>query len=212
MKQAVKKGIVVGLGVILQIIITLFIYIFLIENLLIIDIIYGFLRIAIIFGLIKYSKNYSYTLPWIIILLLFPFVGTLIFIIIGQNKKSSKLLKSITASEKNSKKYLQQDEEVKKEFKDNSRLKYISDFAGYPVTKNNEVKYYPLGEEMFKDILKYLKKAEKFIFVEFFIISYGTMWSSILAILEEKVKQGLDVRIIYDDAGCIATLNNNCLL
>ncbi|MDE5630405.1 MAG: cardiolipin synthase, partial [Bacilli bacterium] len=133
----------------------------------------------------------------------------LIFIIIGQNKKSSKLLKRITASEKNSKKYLQQDEEVKKEFKDNSRLKYISDFAGYPVTKNNEVKYYPLGEEMFKDMLKYLKKAEKFIFMEFFIISYGTMWSSILAILEEKVKQGLDVRIIYDDAGCIATLNNN---
>lgn len=209
MKQAVKKGIVVGLGVILQIAITFFIYMFLIEKLWIVNIIYAFLRIVLIFGLIKYSKNYSYTLPWIIILLLFPFVGTLLYIVIGQNKYSSKILKSIVASENSSKKYLVQDEKIKSEFKSNSRLKYISDFAGYPVTKNNDVKYYPLGEDMFKDMLKSLKKAEKFIFMEFFIIGYGTMWSSILEILEEKARAGLDVRVMYDDAGCIATLNNN---
>lgn len=209
MKQAVKKGIVVGLGVILQIVITLLIYIYLVEKLWVVDVIYGFLRVILVFGLIKYSKNYSYTLPWIIILLLFPLVGTLLYIIIGQNKYSSKILKSITASEKNSKKYLHQDELVKEDFKNNSRLRYISDFAGYPVTKNNDVKYYSLGEYMHKDMLKCLKEAKSFIFMEFFIISYGEMWSSILSILEQKVKEGLDVRVIYDDAGCIATLNND---
>lgn len=209
MKHAIKKGIVVGLGVILQIAITLLIYLFLIEKLWIINFIYGFLRIAIVVGLIKYSKNYAYTLPWIIIILLFPVVGTLLFIVIGQNKYSSKILKSITESEKKSKKYLIQDESVMKDYKDNSRLKYITDFAGYPLTKNNDVKYYSLGEDMHKDMLKELKKAENFIFIEFFIISYGVMWDSILKILEEKASMGVDVRVMYDDAGCIATLDND---
>lgn len=209
MKHAIKKGIIVGFGVILQIAITFLIYLFLIEKLWIINVLYGILRIVIVVGLIKYSKNYSYTLPWIIIILLFPLVGTLLFIIIGQNKYSSKILKSITASEKNSKKYLVQEATIMKEYKDNSRLKYITDFAGYPLTKDNDVKYYPLGEDMYKDMLKELKKAEKFIFVEFFIISYGVMWDSILKILEEKAHNGVDVRVIYDDAGCIATLDND---
>lgn len=209
MKHAIKKGIVVGLGVILQIVITLLIDLFLIEKLWIINLLYAFLRIAIVISLIKYSKNYSYTLPWIIIVLLFPVVGTLLYIIIGQNKKSSKILKSIVSLENSSKKYLVQDEKIKKEFEDKSHLKYLYNFSGYPITKNNDVTYYPLGEDMFKDMLKELKKAKEYIFMEFFIISYGSMWSSILSILEEKVREGVDVRVIYDDAGCIATLNNN---
>ncbi|MCX4365800.1 MAG: cardiolipin synthase [Bacilli bacterium] len=208
MKQAVKKGIVVGLGVILQFALTLLLYLFLIEKIWIVDVIYALLSVIIVVGLIRNSKNYSYTLPWIIIVLLFPLVGTLLFIAIGQNRQSSKILKSIVESEKSSKKYLKQDENLRKEISANSRLRYISNFAGYPITKNNEVKYYPLGEKMFKDILRDLKKAEKFIFLEFFIISHGTMWDSILEILKKKVREGVDVRVIYDDAGCIATLEN----
>lgn len=209
MKQAIKKGLVVGLGVILQIAITLFIDLFLIEKLWIINLLYAFLRIVIVVGLIKYSKNYSYTLPWIIIVLLFPVIGTLLYIFIGENKRGSKILKSITESERTSKKYLIQDEKVKAEFKNKSHLNYLCDFAGYPISKNNDVKYYPLGEEMFKDMIRELKSAKNFIFMEFFIIGYGEMWSSILKILEEKARDGVDVRVMYDDAGCIATLNNN---
>ena len=51
-----------------------------------------------------------------------------------------------------------------------------------------------------------LKKAEKFIFLEYFIIAPGVMWDTILDILIEKVKQGVEVRVLYDDAGCITTL------
>ena len=83
------------------------------------------------------------------------------------------------------------------------------DFAGYPVTKNNDIKYYSLGELAFKDMLKDLKKAKKFIFFEYFIVSHGVMWQSILDILVSKVKEGVDVRVMYDDAGCIGTLKNH---
>ena len=58
-------------------------------------------------------------------------------------------------------------------------------------------------------MLEELKKAEKFIFFEYFIIKHGIMWNSILEILEEKAKKGLDVRVMYDDVGCISTLENS---
>ena len=130
MKQAVKKGIVVGLGVILQFALTLLLYLFLIEKIWIVDVIYALLSVIIVVGLIRNSKNYSYTLPWIIIVLLFPLVGTLLFIAIGQNRQSSKILKSIVESEKSSKKYLKQDENLRKEISANSRLRYIIKFSG----------------------------------------------------------------------------------
>lgn len=179
------------------------------DKLWIINILFGFFKIAIVVGLIKNSKNYSSTLPWIIILLFFPVIGTLMYIIIAQNKYTSKILKDIIASEKESKKYYVQEENIKEEIKANSRLRYINNYAGFPITKNNDVSYYPLGELAFDAMLKELEKAKEFIFLEYFIINHGLMWDSILKILEKKARDGLDVRVIYDDAGCIATLEKN---
>ena len=79
-------------------------------------------------------------------------------------------------------------------------------YLNFPVTKNNNINYYKLGEIAYPEMLKELKNAKKFIFLEYFIIKNGTMWSEILKILEEKAKEGLDVRLIYDDMGCIALL------
>lgn len=208
MKMAIKRCIVVGLGAILQILLTLIVYLIFIEHIAIINFFYAVLGVLLILALIKDSKNYSYTLPWIIIILMFPLIGTLMYIILVKSKNKSKILKSIIEHEKESKKYLIQDERIREEFKDNSRIRYISDFSGFPVTTDNDVKYYPIGEEVFEDMLEELKKAEKFIFLEYFIINHGKMWNSILTILEEKVKKGIEVRVIYDDFGCLPTLKD----
>ncbi len=206
MKEAVKRGIIVGIGILIQIALSLLIYMYLIDRLWFINILFGFLEIAVIVGCIKNSKNYSSTLPLIIILLFFPLIGTLLYIILYQNKRSSKLLKNTIQSEKSSKKYLVQDEKLKEQIDKNGRLRYISDFAGFPVTQNNNISYYPLGEIAFQAMIEELEKAENFIFLEYFIISHGTMWNTILEILKRKVQEGVEVRVIYDDAGCIATL------
>lgn len=206
MKMAIKRGMVVILGLLLQISLSLLVYLFFIEHVAIINAIYGIIGFLLVLALIKDSKNYSYTLPWIIILLLFPLIGTLMYIIIVKNKNRSNVLKNITKSEENSKKYLIQDEKIRNEFKNNSKLRYLTDFAGYPASKNNDVTYYPLGEQAFEVMLEDLKKAEKFIFFEYFIVDKGKMWNSILEILEEKASKGIDVRVMYDDLGCVTTL------
>ena len=174
MRMAIKRGLIVLIGLGLQIILSLFVYLFLIEHIAIISSFYGIIGFILVLALIKNSKNYSYTLPWIIILIMFPLIGTLLYIILGKSKNKSKILKKITQSEKESKKYLIQNKDIKKEFKNNGKLNYLSEYAGYPVTTNNEVTYYPLGE-----------------------------------ILEEKAKKGVDVRVMYDDFGCVATLKKS---
>ena len=161
MEMAIKRGIVVILGLLLQISLSLLVYLFFIEHVAIINAIYGIIGFLLVLALIKDSKNYSYTLPWIIILLLFPLIGTLMYIIIVKNKNRSNVLKNITKSEENSKKYLIQDEKIRNEFKNNSKLRYLTDFAGYPASKNNDVTYYPLGEQAFEVMLEDLKKSRK---------------------------------------------------
>ena len=209
MGMAIKRGIIVLIGLGLQILLSLFVDLFLIEHIAIISLFYGMSGFLLVLGLIKNSKNYSYTLPWIIILIMFPLIGTLLYVILGNSKNKSKILKRITQSEKNSKKYLIQSEKIRNEFKSNSSLRYLSDYTGYPVTKNNDITYYPLGELAFEDMLVELKKAEKFIFFEYFIVAKGKMWNSILEILEEKAAKGVDVRVMYDDLGCVATLKKS---
>ena len=84
-------------------------------------------------------------------------------------------------------------------------IEYQQEKAYINAVSYTHLQYYPVGDEMFVDMLEDLKKAEHFIFLEYFIIHEGKMWNAILEILEEKVKQGVDVRLIYDDMGCVTT-------
>lgn len=193
------------IGLLLQIAVFVVINLFFAEHVIVVDLAYTIGALLLVLHLVRKSKSYSYNLPWIIILLMFPLVGALLYIVLGQNKKRSKTLKGITRQSQISSKYLTQDKSIK--FGNNGRLKYISDFSKYPVSCNNDINYYPLGDDAFPVMLEELKKAKKFIFLEYFIINHGKMWNSILKILEQKVKEGVEVRLMYDDFGCVALLD-----
>ena len=206
MKMAIKRGIVVVIGLALQILLFLFTYLYFGEHSSLLTIIYQIIGLLIVLWLIKNSRSFSYDLPWLIIILLFPIIGSLLYLIIGNNKRRSKTLKKILSCEKDMNKYLIQDDKIKKEIKNNSRIRYISNYVNYPVTTNNDVNYYPLGEIAFDEIIKELKKAKNFIFLEYFIIAHGKMWDTILDVLKEKAASGVEVRLMYDDLGCVSTL------
>ena len=83
---------------------------------------------------------------------------------------------------------------------------YLRDYGHFPVYADTEATYYPSGEAMFPDMLAEMEKAEKYIFVEFFIISQGHMWDTVHELLRRKAAAGIDVRLIYDDTGCVTGL------
>ncbi|MGM9619263.1 MAG: cardiolipin synthase [Oscillospiraceae bacterium] len=77
--------------------------------------------------------------------------------------------------------------------------------AGCPVYGNTEVQYFPLGENKFEAMLTELEQAKEFIFLEYFILERSYMWSRVLEVLERKVREGVEVRVMYDGT-CAVTL------
>ena len=207
--MAVKRALVVFLGVVLQFGFAILIRLFFYKYLGIITLLYGLISILIVLGILKDSTRLSNDVPWIILILIFPIFGTILLITLGKNYSKNKLLKNIFAYEKEYTKYLEQDKNVKKEIEDKKldNIKYLINRTNYVVSKNNDITYYNFGEKFYPELLKELKKAEKFIFMEYFIINEGVMWNGILDILKEKAKAGVDVRILYDDMGSIAMLS-----
>ena len=172
------------------------------------------LSIIIVFIIINNKSNPSYKIAWIVPVMIFPIFGGIFYLLYGGNKLSTREKLKMVIQNIEMTNSLKQDDEIIKKIGDKSiyaknQSEYILNYAKCPVYNNTETTYFKIGEEKFEALLRELKKAEKFIFLEYFIIQEGKMFNSILEILEEKAKQGVDVRLIYDDVGCIVTLPHN---
>ena len=82
-----------------------------------------------------------------------------------------------------------------------SQISYLDGKLGLPICKNTESEYFPSGEATFASLCEELRKAEQYIFLEFFIVREGKMWDAVEEILKERAAKGVDVRVIYDDMG-----------
>ena len=89
------------------------------------------------------------------------------------------------------------------------QMRYLQNTSGFPLFENTDARYFAHGKPMLESLKEDLKSAERYIFLEYFIIEEGVMWNSILEILEEKAASGVDVRVIYDDLGSFLTLPPN---
>lgn len=169
------------------------------------------ISVLILLYLIRKDENSAYKIAWIILVLGFPLLGGVLYLMIGNKKPSKRLAVRMALVKDEMKETMVQNRWILKEIQDRDpavagNVRYIGEYGPYPVWKNTKVDYYPIGEEMFAAMLEDLRKAEHYIFLEYFIIAEGIMWNSILEILEQKVKEGVDVRLIYDDMGCVDLL------
>lgn len=166
--------------------------------------------VAILF-VIKSDMNPSYKIGWILLIAVLPILGGLMYVIFGNKRPTKNMREMLRAQLEKSAEYLGTQESITGELDGGAAglFKYLEGSAGYPTAKNTTVRYYRVGEEMYADLLPELEKAEKFIFLEYFIIRPGEMWDGVLEILKRKAAAGVDVRIIYDDMGCIDILPAN---
>lgn len=167
--------------------------------------------LIVVFYIVNSDMNPSYKIAWIIPILILPVFGLMFFIFFGNSHSSDRLRKRMCRFDFESKELLPQDRDIVHTLHRESpaaekQANYLYNYGGYPVYANTQVTYFPLGEDKFARMLTELEKAQRFIFLEYFIIQEGKMWDPILEILERKAKQGVDVRVIYDDFGCLFTL------
>ena len=169
-----------------------------------------FLSLALVIWLVRENLSPDYKIAWIMLMLLLPVFGSAMYLIFGMKTSGKKVMKKYSGmlSSHNCREDLR---DVWKRLKEKNKLsarlaKQVSRVTGSPVYENTKATYFPLGEYDFAALKEELQKARKFIFMEYFIVQKGKMWDSILTILLDKVKQGVEVRFIYDDAGCAFTL------
>lgn len=173
----------------------------------------GLLLISTIATLVIISKNTNpaYKIAWVVPILAVPVFGGLFYLMLGGNRLSTRQRKKMNSVESNLRRHLPQNPDIYHHLESTSssaaiQSRYIQTVAGCPVYEKTATRYFPLGDDAYPVMLDTLRKAEKYIFLEYFIIAPGTMWDGILEILKEKARQGLDVRVMYDDFGCITTL------
>ncbi len=166
------------------------------------------ISIFVVLYLVKSDINPVYKIPWIVILLVFPIFGGILYIVYGRahiGKKEKVRFNDVSEAYKRAigispgyNDILQQENPYVA-----VQANYLLTKANAPVYINTDTRYFALGDDMFPVMLRELSKAEKYIFMEYFIIEDGIMLKAILKILEEKAALGLDVRFMYDSLGSI---------
>ena len=162
------------------------------------------------------DANPGYKLAWVVPLLLVPLFGGMMYISFGRTarlrrKARKSLQEGYDMTDSHYKDARLRTEKYIDELDDDGRklATLMMTQAGYPMYADTSVRYYPLGEDFVAALKEDLTKAKKYIFMEYFIIERGKCWDGILEILCQKAAEGLDVRLIYDDIGCLFTLPAN---
>ncbi|NCC77919.1 MAG: cardiolipin synthase, partial [Clostridia bacterium] len=168
--------------------------------------------IALVQVLYLVSKNESsaYTFAWTVIILLLPVFGEVLYVLWGRSGQSSRSGRRVRKIFQRRSHWLEPSPErltrLSQSFPLRRRIVTYVENQGFPVYENTTCSYYPLGELQFADLKRDLAAAERFIFLEFFIVAVGQVWDEIHAILRQKAALGVEVRLLYDDAGSMATL------
>ena len=152
--------------------------------------------------------NPSYKIMWIVFILIFPVFGITVYLLWGGGRIFPAIKKQMQACESHFLTRLGDDSAAHKKLKyadlvHSRQAEYLSHESGYPLYTDTSTEYLSPGEKFLPRFLEELRSAEKYIFIEFFIIAEGKMWDSIHEILREKAAAGVEVKVLFDDFGSI---------
>ena len=167
-------------------------------------------HIAVMLYLINREDIPEFKMPWLMILFLLPVIGAFVFMLLSSNSTSKKEYLQAEKANQALMPYQRQmiDTDALKERDPDAwqQVYYLYHEAGMPAFGDTKTTYYPIGEDFYAALLAELKKAERFIFMEYFIVQPGVMWDAIYEVLKERTAAGVAVYFMYDDFGCISTL------
>lgn len=169
-------------------------------------------EIFCVIKIIASDDNPDYKVPWLLCVLVLPIAGFMLYFLFYSRKLQKKFIRRLDELKKH--RYKRAQDEILADLeRENAhaaaQAKMLCSISGAGLFRNTKQTYYRLGEELWEAMLGDLERAERFIFMEYFIIEEGQFWNSILEILKRKAAAGVTVRVLYDDIGCMSTLPGN---
>ncbi|MCR5685253.1 MAG: cardiolipin synthase [Lachnospiraceae bacterium] len=164
-----------------------------------------FLSLLLIVGLLNRHTNYLFKLSWLTIIAVVPFAGVIMYYLWGHERNLHKVKKHGLELLSYGKRFEVRVEKAEGDFARTfpdgvKQMKYLTG-QGFPLYENNTYRYYSTGEEAFEAVIEDFEKAERFIFISFFIVAEGVLWERVKPILLQKAASGVEIRFIYDDFG-----------
>lgn len=169
-------------------------------------------EIACVIRIIASDDNPDYKVPWLLLVLVVPMAGFMLYFLFYSRTLQKKFVRRLDALHQNTTfraesgllEYLKAEDPVAA-----AQANMLCQISDTHIYRNTKQEYFPLGETMFPRLVDDLKGAEKFIYMEYFIIQDGIFWNTILDVLKEKASSGVEIKVLYDDIGCMATLPGN---
>ena len=209
MRKIIERLIAILPAILLQILWYYVVYRILKDNKIALNII-KVIGMLLVLNLIFEREESTYKILWIITIFSFPVLGAWFFFFFGKGQSAKKLEKRLNESRKKIKFKNITNPKIFDELKeDDERMyqtfKFFENKSKFPIQYVEKAEYFSVGEKMFRDMLEEMKKAKESIYLEYFIIKKGIFYYNLINLLVEKVKEGVDVRIMYDDFGSIGS-------
>lgn len=165
----------------------------------------------VVIAIINSEGNPAFKMTWMLCVMVSPPVGTLAYLYVQCQIGTKWMGKRLSDLKEETSKYMIQEPSVIQELRETQPEKanlahYLSNYMKFPIYKDTQAQYFPVGEKKFEAMLKEIEKAENFIFMEYFIIERGVMWNTLLDLLTKKAEEGVEVRVMYDGMCAISKL------
>jgi len=172
------------------------------------------LTVLLVLAIYSQQKTSAMKMPWIVLMLVLPVLGVTLYLMIGLNGGTWKMRRRYEAVDAVLLPLLRQDETAVKALEDEEPeltglVRYLKNYSGYPLYRDTDVTYYAEASDAIRAQKADLARAEKFIFLEYHAIEDAEAWQEIRAVLEERVRAGVEVRVFYDDVGSIGFINTD---
>lgn len=200
------KVLMLALAVTVQIAAIALFYIISADRFIVINWLLKMISVIAVLIILRSDDNPAYKIPWIVLIMVLPVFGGVLYLLYGRRHVSKKTEQRIIRIGQINRDALYSRKIYNDELKEDDvsgQTNYLMDYADAPAYRNTTAKYFPLGEDFLPVFIEELKKAKKFIFMEYFIIERGEMLDAVLEVLVDKAKEGVEVRFMYDSFGSI---------
>lgn len=172
------------------------------------------LALFLVFHIYSKETNAAFKMPWMILLVLLPFAGAILYLLMGRGKSTKRMAKHFESIDASIFPLLKQDEKVmellaRQDKSLYSKSRYIYDFGHYPVYENTDLVFYKDTVKALEAQVEAIGKAETFVFMEYHAIEDSVSFGKLKTALVAAVERGVEVRVFYDDMGSVGFLNKS---